>query len=163
MAALNTIAGLLSPRGRLVLAEILPRRTQRLYRLVDLSSLPPQLAERVTAAEEAIYSNSPDPMLNWDVAELQEYLNQGGFSRVEVTVDLLTSEMRLGQEQIERWFTTRPEGDRPSFAQHLLKGDKPGALTPAELAELKQLFERQLLNRVVAWDSAVAYVLAGKG
>jgi hypothetical protein len=102
-------------------------------------------------------------MLNWDVAELQEYLNQGGFSRVEVTVDLLTSEMRLGQEQIERWFTTRPEGDRPSFAQHLLKGDKPGALTPAELAELKQLFERQLLNRVVAWDSAVAYVLAGKG
>lgn len=162
--AISAVAGLLQPAGRLVLAEVLPKRTQRLYRLLDLSSLPPDLAERFMAAEEAIYDNSADPMLNWDVAELQEFFKEGGLSRVEVMVETAAADMRLGQEQIDRWFATVPAGSRPTFAQHLLGANNTqGGINPAELAELKRLFERQLLDQVVPWQSTVAYVQARKG
>ena len=162
-AAISAVAGLLQPAGRLVLAEILPKRTQRLYQLLDLSSLPPDLTERFKAAEEAIYTNSADPMINWDVAELQEFFKEGGLNRVEVTIETVAADMRLGQEQIERWFATSPAGSRPTFAQHLLQANTHGGINPAELAELKRLFERQLLDQVVPWQSTVAYVQARRG
>ncbi len=158
-AAAQTIATLLKPAGgRLILAEIVPRHTQRLRHLVDLSALPEDLAARIAAAEEAIYTNPADPMVNWDLPDLQTVLQTAGFARVELIAEKSATEMHLGAEQINRWFAPTAEaGRRPTFAQHLL-----GQLSPAELADLKRLFERQLLGQVIAWNSTVVYVAAYK-
>lgn len=170
-AAAQVIAGLLKAGGRLVLAEIVPRHTPRLHQLVDLTRLPAELAARVQAAEETIYTNPADPMLNWDTPDLQAIFEAAGLTKIELAVETLTSELAIGPDQIERWFalTTNP-GRRPTFAQHLL-GDVPetsavqrdARLNQAELAELKRLFERQLLGQTVPWPSTIAYLLAQKG
>ncbi len=168
-AAAHLIASLLKPGGRLALAEIVPRQTQRLHQLVDLSGLPLDLAARVKAAEESIYTNAADPMVNWDTPELKAIFQAAGLAKVEISVETLTSDMTIGPEQLERWFALESLGRRLTFAQHLL-GLSAAAetarnmawLSQAELAELKRLFERQLLGQRVAWPSTIAYLLAHK-
>lgn len=161
-AAAQTITALLKPGGRLALAEIVPRHTQRLHQLVDLSSLPASLTERVRAGEEGIYANTADPMVNWDAPTLQSIFQAAGLSSLEMTVETLTSELTIGTDQLERWFAlAEGPGRRPTFAQHLLHNG-PDPINPAELSEVKRLFERQLLGQTVAWPTTIAYLTARK-
>ncbi len=170
-AAAQAIARLLRPGGRLVLAEIVPHHTPRLHQLVDLSALPAGLAGRVRAAEEAIYANPTDPMVNWDGPDLKTMLQEAGLSKVELSVETSPSEMYIGPEQLERWFALESRGPRPTFARHLLGSTFPEVqnfregqyLTLAELAEVKRLFERQLLAQVAPWPTTMAYIFANNG
>jgi len=153
-----TITQLLKPEGRLVLAEVVPRHTQRLHKLVDLSSLPGDLAERVAAAEEAIYSDMTDPMVNWSGAGLKQFFAEAGLANVELIKETQTAEWRIGKQQIERWFNVNSQGKRLTFAQHLLK---QGADTPIFTEELKILettFRQQLVDTVVAWQSTIVFL-----
>jgi putative ATPase len=63
-AAAKVLAQLLQQTGVLVLAETVPRHTQRLYRLLEKSKLDADLYQRLVAAEEAIYTDKLDPMVN---------------------------------------------------------------------------------------------------
>jgi putative ATPase len=103
-ATAQVIADLLKPEGRLALAEIVPRHTQRLHQLVDLSGLPAELVARAIAAEEAIYADPADPMVNWDTPDLRAVLQSAGLTRVEITGEILTSDLFIGPDQIERWW-----------------------------------------------------------
>ncbi|MBN1218848.1 MAG: AAA family ATPase [Anaerolineae bacterium] len=154
--AAQTIKGLLRPNGRLALAETVPKHSQRLHRLADLSSLEPKLAKRIVAAEEAVYNNPADPMVNWDSSDLRTLLQDAGFSEIELVQEPLASQRRLGSEQIERWFSQNSESDRPTFAQHLIEA----GVTAAELENLKQLLASQLLEQVVTWQSTIVYMVA---
>lgn len=76
VATVQCLAKLLRQSGVLVLAETIPRHTQRLYRLLDPKKLDGDLYERLVAAEEAIYASSSDPMVNWDADDLRWQLMQ---------------------------------------------------------------------------------------
>lgn len=158
----EAIARQLKPEGRLVLAEIIPRYTQRLHQLVDLSTLPGEVVQRVVAAEEAIYNNPADPMVNWAEQEIAALFDETGLFDVETVLETGTSQVQIDQEQLERWFTEAPPGQRPTFAQHLLKPSTQAALTPAEVAQVRRLFEQQLLNQTVTWQSKIIYLVANK-
>jgi len=154
-AAAAALAALLKPEGRLVLAEAVPRHTQRLHRLVDLAALPARLVEQIIAAEEAIYTNPTDPMVNWDETDLQLTLSQAGLTGVTVFAEAAAPEWRVSVAQIERWFSLAEAVERPTFAQHLRKA----GLSPAELEQLQRLFQAQLANKVVRWQSKIAYLV----
>ncbi len=155
-AAAQAIKTVLAPdHGLLVLAEIIPRQTQRLTRLVDLSGLGEELAERVIAAEETIYTNPDDPMVNWDGADLQAALGEAGFTNLEIIEETTTSNRHIGMDQIQRWFSPESSGARPTFAQQLARQ----GITPAELTQLKHSFEQQLLEQIVPWQSTIAYTV----
>jgi putative ATPase len=158
----EAIARQLKPEGRLVLAEVVPRYTQRLHQLVDLSALPDDLAERVAAAEESIYTNPADPMVNWAEPEVITIFNQTGLFKVETVLETLTAQIQIDQDQLDRWFAEAPAGQRPTFAQHLLKPAAQAALTPAEVAQVRRVFEQQLLNQTVTWQSKIIYLVANK-
>jgi putative ATPase len=167
--AVANMAALLKPGGRLVLAEVIPQHTPRLHTLVNLSTLPADLVERIITAEEAIYTNLTDAMVNWNETDLKTMLQQADLTKIELLVETLQSEMYLGPEQLERWFSLESRGTRPTFAQHLLgatQDKQPAPVAPhlsqAELTELRRLFERQLLAQVISWPSTMAYILAYK-
>lgn len=158
----QTISDLLKQGGRLALVEIVPRHTQRLHALADLSALPDELVTRIVAAEEAIYANEEDAMVNWQAEALAGIFEQAGLTQVEVRTETVISQRRIEPEQIERWFAQETQSSRPTFAQHLLKR-KPGlGITPAELADLIRIFTQQLAGQVVSWHSTIAYVAAHK-
>ncbi len=141
--------GLLRPGGILALAEVIPQLGQRLTALADLASLDAALAERVRAAEEAIYRDPADPMVNWNAESVVSLAETAGLELVSAEVEAETAERRITPAELERWFAPSPSDDgRPSYAQRLLQ-----RISPAELAEVQALFQRQLAGQIVRWKS----------
>jgi len=149
------LAGLLHAGGVISLAEPVPRHTQRLYALVDLSSLGDDLAARVRAAEEAIYAAADDPLVNWAEADLADALRAAGLADVTVEAVESTADMRIGPALLDRWFTPAAADARPAYVQHLA-----GHLSADEIADVEALYRRKLTGATVPWRSVTAYLVA---
>jgi putative ATPase len=158
-AAGRRIAAMLRPGGGVSLAEAIPRHAQRLYDLVDRALLDQDLAQRWIAAEEAIYADPDDALVNWDAADLSAAFEAAGFDPVRVHVERHTTELQITPALLARWFAAAQDvssgGQRPSYAQRLLTH-----LTPEETRQVQALLERNLRGQTVAWASSVAYLLA---
>ncbi|WP_298920041.1 hypothetical protein [uncultured Nostoc sp.] len=154
LIAAQNIAQLIPLEGKLVLAETVPRYTQRLYRLLEPYSLDAKLYKRLIAAEEAIYANQLDPMLNWDADDLRDAFASTGLI-VDVVVEQNSTQMYISSAFLERLFTTN--GNRPSYAERLAPN-----FTLEELENLKAIFTHYLLNQTINWESAIAFLKANK-
>ena len=149
-AALRQLAERLAPQGWLSLAETVPKHTQRIYALGDRSTLRPELAERLIAAEEAIYADSADALVNWDEDTMEAALfaafpaqAQSGrvsIERIDADTDVLISE-----GMVRRWFGPAL-GDRRSYAERLAEG-----MGPEEVEQIEGWVRGQLLNRTLLW------------
>ncbi|MBD2103765.1 AAA family ATPase [Leptolyngbya sp. FACHB-261] len=140
----------LQPGGRLVLAETVARRTQRLYQLLDPVWLDPELYERWLVAEEAIYTDTSDPMVNWDAEDLSTIFAGLGAS-VTTQVEPFSTELRVTPALLERWFAT--SGPQPSYAERLAR-----CLSQAEISLIRDLFTTRLRNQTVLWKSITVFV-----
>ncbi len=60
--------------------QTIPQHGQRLYQLVDWSGETKALAKKVAKAEEAIYADESDPLVNWDETAVQAGLEAAGFT-----------------------------------------------------------------------------------
>ncbi|MCB0213169.1 MAG: AAA family ATPase, partial [Anaerolineae bacterium] len=100
------------------------------------------------------------PMVNWDEKSLVSMFEQAGFGKVELFVEPMAAEWRLDSRQIERWFNLETNGKRPTFAQFLTAPAEGDGLDHLELEKLKNLFQRQLVDNIVSWQSTVAYIVA---
>jgi len=151
----GSLVSLLRAGGTISLCETIPRHTQRLYALLDLSSLGDDLAERVKLAEEAIYSDANDPLVNWDSADLSVLLEQAGLQRVTAIAHHATSQVHLNAGRLNDWFAMDADRARPSYAHHLLR-----QLSTAELSVVRGVFERTLLNQTVSWHTQYVHLTA---
>ncbi|GIK72671.1 MAG: hypothetical protein BroJett021_16590 [Chloroflexota bacterium] len=152
-AVCRLLTELLAPGGVISLAERVPRHTQRLYALIDRRHLAADVVERWQQAEEAIYADAADPLVNWDEHDLRAAFNAAGLtvavqSETEETATPITAAM------IERWFTPA-SGGRPAYIDRLA-----ARLTNTEIAEIKNLFERQLSGQSVPWQSRTLFLTA---
>ena len=154
LAWARILVQLLRPGGRICLAQTVPQHTQRIYRLVDLDALPGDLAERVIAAEEAIYA-ADDPWVNWDADDLEVALRAVGLDEVTVEVEIGSSEMLITPALLDRWFDREAQRDRRTYVQHLLQG-----LSEEDVVQVQGLVGRTLRNQTVAWQTTTAYVIA---
>ncbi len=155
VATIHRLAKLLRHSGVLVLAETVPRHTQRLYRLLDPTKLDADLYERLVAAEEAIYTSESDPMVNWDADDLRVMLDSVGLV-VEVTTERSSTQMHITLALLERWFApTAAVTERSTYAGHLTR-----FLKEAEVRAVQDLFTRSLLHQTVTWSSTIAFVYA---
>jgi putative ATPase len=155
-AACVQIGACLRPDGRLVLAEVVPRHAQRLSALVDLTELGSDLAARLQAAEAMLYETPSDPLVNWDVADLEAALVAAGFTLISA-LQLATQveERRITAAHLERWFSIATARARPSYASRLLT-----QLTAAELQRVEVCMRRQLLDHIVSWQTRQVYITA---
>ena len=136
----------LAAGGKAVLAEPHAREAQRLYELLDLTEQP-ELAERLRAAEEAIYAEGsgrfgPAP------EALQAAALAAGFADARVSTKVITTPQRLARRTVDAWFRTG--GAQPSYAELL-----GAAFDASELEALYRLFVQQLADVEVPWSSVV--------
>ena len=153
-AVLRSLHKALRPGGVLSLAETVVRQAQRLYELVDLQELGSDLSLRVREAEEQIYTAPDVALVSWLPADLEEAAGTAGFEGVAVADQSQETDMLVSPDTIERWFATEPVGERPSYAQHLLR-----SMTVEELAQVRALYERELYGQTVRWRTQVAYLI----
>jgi len=152
------LVGVLAAGGCISLAQVVPRHTQRILCLADTDALPPELIDRVAAAEEEIYANPDDPFVSWDAPDLAEAFQAPGLLEVSLAVETQATEMLIAPALLERWFALASEGERPTYRQHLLRH-----LTPPELEQWRSVLERSCLNKTVTWHSQMAFIVARKG
>ncbi len=155
--SVQQLTSFLRSGGRLSLAEPVPRYTQRLYALVDLAELGPDLAARVQEAEEAIYADPHDPLVNWAEVDLASALEAAGLADVRVEAVETVAETRIGPATLDRWFGPTTTGERPSYAQRLA-----ARLEADELAVVEALYRRKLTGAVVSWRSVTAFAVGRK-
>jgi putative ATPase len=156
----GTLVGLLAAEGRICVAQIVPRHTQRIYALAlaDLADLPGDLRQRVIDAEEAIYAQANDAWVNWDVVDLEQAFRDAELQEVVADTETQVAEMLITPALLQRWFSTTTSNSRPTYAQHLLR-----QVSPEELAQFQALIERKLLNQAVPWRSTTAFLVARRG
>ena len=154
-AALAQLAEQLAADGWLALAEAIPRHTQRIYALGDRSLLQPELAERLIAAEESIYADAADGLVNWDEDTLQAALcdafpEEAQAGRVSMESIDTDTDVRISDALIRRWFGPAL-GERKSYAERLAE-----RMQPSEVEQLERWIRGQLLNRTVVWRRRTA-------
>ena len=149
------LTALLTAGGRLVFSQNIPRYTQRLHALVEWGR-EAKLRDKVIAAEEAIYSDTIDPLVNWDERDLTAALETAGLSDVRMTVEDQTEERLITAAHLDRWFGASAADGRPSYRERLVVGE----LTEGETAKVEKLFRGQLLDQAVQWSSRIGYVEA---
>lgn len=147
------LAELLAPHGIISLAERIPRASQRLYALFDPDILTPTRMERWQQAEEAIYADADDPLVNWDEQTLQAAFQEVGM-KVSLQLETEESETLITPAMVQRWFTPSVSG-RPAYVDRLA-----ALLSSDEIAQIRELFERQLVGQVVPWRTRIASVVA---
>jgi putative ATPase len=140
----------LLPGGRLTLAQSIPRHTQRFYALVDWGR-DTKLRDKVVAAEEAIYADPADPLVNWDERDLAAALEASGLANVKVTVAEQAEERLITAAQLDRWFSAGQE--RPTYGERL----EIGGLTGNEIKLIGRLYRSQLLDQAVNWRLVTAF------
>jgi len=153
-AAARLLAALLSETGHISLAETVPAHTQRLYRLVDLAPLGEALAQQMVAAEEAIYLQPDDPLVNWDEKVLQRAFAAAGLV-TQVSVEQERSQMQVTAGLLDRWFTSAGRGERPSYMDRLRQ-----RLEASACAAVEALYRQQLAQRAVSWETTTVYLAA---
>ncbi|MBV6621465.1 MAG: AAA family ATPase [Rivularia sp. (in: Bacteria)] len=144
----------LNQDGKIILGETIPRRSQRLYNLLDKTWLSQKLFQKIVAAESAIYSNPEDAMVNWDIEDLEKIFIEAGL-QVEVNQQKNTTQLYITENLLNRWFTASDNKTRLSYVNHLEK-----ELTKKEIETVKSLFYGKLRNRVVSWETAIALLYA---
>jgi putative ATPase len=154
-ATLRRLAPWLQPGGRVSLAETVVGAGQRLYDLVEISSLEEEVRRGLVEAEEAIYLEAGDPLVNWQAADLAGALAAAGFEDVAVEEEVHEDERLISAATLDRWFAASADGARPSYAQHLAR-----RLGPAQVDEVEALFRRQLAGQTVTWRTHLAYAHA---
>ncbi len=152
-AIIASLADWLAASGRVVLAETMPRYTQRLYHLIDRTALPSALAQKLADAEEAIYTQAEDAMVNWDENTLAGLFIAAEF---EVSADVIerSSQVRITSGLLDRWFASSG-AVRPSYRQHLA-----AHLSAEELAQIEALYRRQLRGQIVSWRTKTLFLKA---
>ncbi len=124
--------------------------------LVDLTELDSALVARLRAAEEMMYQTPTDPLVNWDVPDLEAALVAVGLTLISaLQYDTQVEERRITAAHLERWFSVSAERERPSYASRLLT-----QLTAAEMQQVEACMRRQLLDHIVPWQTRLVYITA---
>lgn len=147
------LGGLLHDRGILSLAETVLSRTNRLYDLVEISSLDEGLRTRLKEAEECIYTAPENAALNWHSEDLLRAFGAAGLERISAIEEDLVSEMLVTEATLDRWFDLSPERARPSYARSLLT-----CMSAEETERIRILFRSQLLGKTIPWKTRIVFL-----
>ncbi|HOG51850.1 MAG TPA: hypothetical protein PKY10_14760, partial [Lentisphaeria bacterium] len=133
-------------------AENIPRFSQRLGAFLPRPQDAASQArhERFLAAEEAIYTNAADPIVNWDDRDLVQQATDAGLVACKSSLTVFRRDQTIAPAQLERWFADHPG----SFAQRLSQHD----LTPEDILAAKAALASAAHQ--VTWHSTVAFLTA---
>ena len=106
------------------------------------------------AAEEAIYADRADPLVNCDAEDLRAAWEAAGLTDVSLELVETSSEARITPAMLARWFNPAAAGERPAYSQRLA-----ASLDPDELAGVQALYERTLAGATMPWRTVIAHLV----
>ncbi|HAK46936.1 MAG TPA: AAA family ATPase [Spirochaeta sp.] len=109
---LKNLAELLTDGGSIIFSQFIPSQAQRLSRLtelIDLRTEQPALYTALESAEEVIYNNPDNPLVNWGKSEIIKAAENAGF--IHGSESFSIEENRPVQSSdIDKWFDKNRTG-----------------------------------------------------
>ncbi len=149
---------LLDTDGRIVLAETVPKQGQRLSALLEFTEARASIGSRFRAIEEDLFNDPENPLLNWDAQSLKKELEGLSPASVKMFSATLSPKTRVLPANVDFWFRPSAETQRKSLGARLA-----AVFDEHELADLKNMFHRQLDNQDFPWKTVVAYFKITRG
>ena len=148
--AVERMHKLLAPLGRIVIAESVPARGQRLSHLLNSAQIDSCLYQQLSEAEEILYSDPGDSMVNWDISDLQQYFSLAKLN-CEIETVTFQTQVVIAPILLERWLGSTGKYHQLMVAQ---------GLNLKEIKRIRQHFTHQLANQTVTWHRSIAFVYA---
>ncbi|BBM83393.1 AAA family ATPase [Candidatus Uabimicrobium amorphum] len=136
----------------IAIAQTVPRYTPRIYTFVE-GKLSKTLYAKVRKAEERIYTNKQDSMVNWD----EKTLEKAWANTRNLKIELVKHPMQLyiSPEILRGWFQKNNAKERPSYGECLQQH-----LSEKEWQKVRICIENNLGNKTISWSTTVAYIYA---
>jgi putative ATPase len=132
---------------------------QRIYDLVDREGLDGKLVEKWIAAEETIYEDPRDPMVNWNRDDLAHAADQAGFSMKYFHPEQTAVEIFVSEAVLTRWFPEKAgigkTQEKPSYAERLTV-----FLSQDEVDEIRRCITERLFGKQISWISESVHLVA---
>ncbi|HEY9735690.1 MAG TPA: AAA family ATPase, partial [Trichocoleus sp.] len=153
---IDVLKTLLNSAGIVVLAETVPRYTQRISALVNPDAVDSKLLKKWQQAEAAVFEAGEAPLFDWNGETLRSHFTAAGFT-TDLQSEPVVTNLLITPKLLQRWFSTQPTAEgHPSYQEQLSKH-----LAKAEVEKVKAICDRQLQNQTVRWGSQIAYLKAG--
>ncbi len=166
MERIAMLAGLLAPGGEIVLAERAPGLGERLLASLDWSGLPKALANKAIEAEEAIYSDPGNPLVNWDGGSLEQLCGQAGLLPLTTEVLRRPVDLTISPRLLADWFGPEPtgkqgkRGGKGNQGKSASSGGKLSALLGEDSGAVRAFLERVLTGAPVRRTIAIVLLVA---
>ena len=151
-AAVEALRNLLKGGGKIVLADSVPSRGQRLSQLLDIETTKESLLLRLKRAEADIYQAADDAMVNWCEADLQRCFEEAGLI-CELELVGFQTPMTVSSALIAGWL-----GAGGKYCDRLIAN----GTSVEEIEQMRLHFTRQLEGKTVSWSRSIAFVVATK-
>jgi putative ATPase len=148
---LDALSGILQPGGRISLAEVVPSLGVRLSQLLDLEGESAGFRGKLAEAEEGIYTDPDNPLVNWSVEDFCGMMENAGLGIVEKHTRRFVERRMIRAEDIQRWFSVQRGSYGTSAA---------ATLGPEKLEVLRKVCAEQLTGRELDWQSTVLFTSA---
>ncbi len=150
-AIAQQLSSILVPQGQIVLAERLPKLSQRLYEWISPNV--DKIYRQWQTAEDALYDGETgDALLNWDADAWTTLFQAAGFT-VQTEQETSTQEIYITPKLLERWFLSKA---KPlSYADRLRQ-----QLSKKEVEQIGALMTQNLLYQTLPWRSTILYITA---
>ncbi|MEM8638557.1 MAG: AAA family ATPase [Cyanobacteria bacterium P01_G01_bin.54] len=149
--AVQNIVSVLNPKSRLVLVENIPRFGQRLSHWFTADDLDLQLHQRWQAAEEALYLDEQDPLLNWQPDDLVDCFEEQGCV-VTAEVEQTETDLVCTASLLKRWLTPN-QTPKPSYITRLAT-----QLSPEEIEIIQQILGK-CGDRAMPWQGQQVWLI----
>ena len=151
-AIVERALSLLHPKGRIVLAEIVPCLGQRLSELADPTACDQAVFTAFATIEEQLFKDAQDPLMNWDAQTLRELISAIPGSRIKEFSRPASHITRIFPAQVDYWFRPPMPGERKSLGARLEE-----VLGKADVSVLKRFLHEQFDKKDVSWKTVTAY------
>ncbi|WP_052078572.1 AAA family ATPase [Spirochaeta lutea] len=157
---LSLLKEILSPQGKIILVELIPRESQRLSGLLHQINAPEEAIHRVEQVESILYASGM-PSLGWDGETLSALAHEAGLQVAASETLTIPGDRRINSQDILGWFGS-PEGQTPGYSPFY---EAASTVLPKEEVHRLSTLSQNLQGRRVSWKriySLVALTLPGK-
>ncbi|HUI92021.1 MAG TPA: AAA family ATPase [Chitinivibrionales bacterium] len=150
-ALVKRMLALLAKDGCIALAETVHSQGQRLSSLLTFRNLPQNAISRFAKAEERLFADKGDALVNWDPASLEKQCAAQFPCVFTVQTIAPAGRRRITPGMVDHWFRPRTEGGRTPLGARLEEefGKKAAA-------EIKKQIHGQLDNTDIPWKTSIA-------
>ncbi len=146
----------LGPDGRFIIAQRIPKLGQRIVDLV--SDLPEPLRKKVKTAEEKIYEQPDNPMVNWGADDLTQIIEGTNLTILHKEISPISGKRTISRDQVSGWFKPSAAASPSTYFDHLEKAK----LTAEEITKVESSYTRSLSGKAVDWTIQVGFWVIGK-